>query len=144
MSDTPKTAEQALAALRERAAEHQAGSHEADREYGAGIIDAITALEPFLNLGQPGAVVAGQARPKVTKLQQEVLDLLKAGWELGVTSRLVERRVWMQKDGLGKGGETRKIRMSVFEALLAGNYLVRSDSSDTTTLVYVLAPGVNP
>jgi len=162
MSDKPTTAQQALEALRQRAAEHDASKHEADREYAAGIRDAITALEPFLKdvspdvvaylygtallhpddapVGEPDCEPLGRiqlvvkAPSKVTKLQQDVLDLLKAGWELGVTRRLVERRVWLQKDGLGKGGETRKIRLAVFDALVADKRIVRGESSDQATL----------
>ena len=48
MSDTHKTAQEALNYLRTRAAEHDTSRHEADQEYGAGIRDAITALEPAL------------------------------------------------------------------------------------------------
>lgn len=48
MSDTSTTAQEALVKLRERAAEHDSSKHEADQEYGAGIRDAITALEPAL------------------------------------------------------------------------------------------------
>lgn len=48
MSDTPTNAQEALVALRQRAAEHETSKHEPDREYAAGIRDAITALEPFL------------------------------------------------------------------------------------------------
>lgn len=78
----------------------------------------------------------------LSKTAQEVLTLLHSGWELGVTSRLVGRRVFIQEGGIGKGGESRKVREAAYEALMAGNYLVRSKDSDSTTTVFVAATGL--
>lgn len=140
MSDTPKTAQDALDALRQRAKEHESSPHEEYQQYAAGIRDAITALEPFIKdaLLQPGPTSTGAQ--KITKLQQDVLDKLRAGWELGATRSLIDRRVWLQKDGLGNGGESTKVRRAVFEALVAGKHIVRGESHHSSTLRYVLAP----
>lgn len=73
----------------------------------------------------------------LSKSAQEVLMLLQSGWELGVTSRLVERRVFIQHGGVGKGGESRKVREDVYQSLVTGNHLVRSTESNSTTAVYV-------
>ena len=78
----------------------------------------------------------------LSKTAQEVLTLLHSGWELGVTSRLAERRVFIQEGGIGKGGESRKVREAVYEALVTGNHLVRSKDSNSTTTVFVAATGV--
>lgn len=56
MNDAPNTAKQALEKLRERAKEHDASPHESYQEYAAGIRDAITALEPFLQQVAPEPV----------------------------------------------------------------------------------------
>lgn len=46
---------------------------------------------------------------KLTKNQQEVIDLLNTGWSLG-QSKTINGRDRLQKDGLGKGGETKDVR----------------------------------
>ena len=61
---------------------------------------------------------------KLTKLQQKVVDLMKAGWELGVsdhftTTSRMERYCWLQKNGLGKGGLTEKVNMNTLQALIS-------------------------
>lgn len=79
----------------------------------------------------------------LTKGAQEVLTLLQSGWELGVRSQLLGRRVFIQNGGIGKGGESRKVREAVYQALATGNHLVRSKDSNSTTTVYVAAKGVS-
>jgi hypothetical protein len=46
---------------------------------------------------------------KLTKAQQGAFDLMLAGWELGV-SKSLGGRCWLQKGGVGKGGESKTIR----------------------------------
>lgn len=53
---------------------------------------------------------------KLTKLQQEVIDYMKKGWELG-SSTAISSRSWLQKDGLGRGGETRNVNGNTVSAL---------------------------
>lgn len=70
----------------------------------------------------------------VTKGQQEILNLLNNGWELGVSDFMGEQRVSIQYGGIGKGGESRKIRKSVFDALLAANLIVRTRQKYPTVM----------
>lgn len=49
---------------------------------------------------------------KPSKAQQEILDLMANGWELGLCHGLAPR-YWLQKGGLGKGGEIKNIRSAV-------------------------------
>ena len=56
---------------------------------------------------------------KLTEVQQEVIDLMKAGWELGQNeSGAMNKRSWLQKDGLGRGGESKKISSATVQALI--------------------------
>jgi hypothetical protein len=72
---------------------------------------------------------------KLTKHQQETLDLLNSGWELGVSSSLTGGNVWLQENGVGKGGATKKVRRSVYEALREGGHIVRI-GEHTPTYIY--------
>jgi len=45
---------------------------------------------------------------KLSKVQLEVIRLMKEGWELGRSSGF-RPSWWLQKNGLGKGGETKRI-----------------------------------
>lgn len=49
---------------------------------------------------------------KISSKQTEVLRLMAAGWSLGVHAG-----VWLQRDGIGRGGPTLKVRKDVFGAL---------------------------
>ncbi len=53
---------------------------------------------------------------KLTKLMQEVIDLMKNGWELA-QSDTYEGRTWIQNGGAGKGGESRRVNANTFQAL---------------------------
>jgi hypothetical protein len=61
---------------------------------------------------------------KLTKAQQETLDLLRNGWELGVHESLGSVRIRIQHGGVGRGGEVRRVTKSVFDALLAAGRIV--------------------
>ena len=53
----------------------------------------------------------------------EALTLLATGeWEYGVDTSFMGR-AWIQKGGVGKGGETRDIRVSTHHALRRGGYI---------------------
>jgi len=50
---------------------------------------------------------------KISKIQLEILKLMKKGWELGKMFHTdLSVRFWLQKEGIGKGGETKEIRNS--------------------------------
>ncbi len=53
---------------------------------------------------------------KLSPTQELVLQRLSDGWALGAGSG-INSRVWMQKDGLGRGGETAKVSVATFTAL---------------------------
>lgn len=53
---------------------------------------------------------------KLSKRQQEVLDLMIAGWELG-KDMSAQGSAWLQKDGLGKGGAIVRVRQNTFYSL---------------------------
>lgn len=55
---------------------------------------------------------------KLSKVQQEIVDLMKEGWELGVSlSFSGNYSCRVQKDGLGNGGATKYFSVSTFKAL---------------------------
>ena len=59
---------------------------------------------------------------KLSKKQEEVVDLMKQGWELGsywinVSPSNMKIVYKLQKDGLGKGGESVKVNKKVMSSL---------------------------
>jgi hypothetical protein len=73
---------------------------------------------------------------KLTKAQQEVIDLMRQGWELGV-STTADGRWWLQKGGLGRGGETNNVNANTAHALLRAG-LIRSAGYSFPTQHYLL------
>ena len=53
---------------------------------------------------------------KLSKTQQHVIDLMESGWELGCSTTM-DGRCWLQKGGLGQGGETEDVRHNTVHAL---------------------------
>lgn len=53
---------------------------------------------------------------KMTKVQQEVVAMMRDGWELGVLT-VLDGRCWLQKGGCGKGGETKSVNNKTVAAL---------------------------
>lgn len=64
---------------------------------------------------------------KLTPIQQEVIDLMKQGWELG-GSMGIGSRSWLQKGGLGKGGESKEVKSSTVHTLEYLGYIERGES----------------
>ena len=54
---------------------------------------------------------------KLTRLQANVIDALKNGWELG-RSATSEGRWWLQQGGLGRGGKTIDVHTNTALALM--------------------------
>ena len=53
---------------------------------------------------------------KLTKTQQNVLDKMRDGWELGC-SHSFGMHCWLQKGALGEGGESEDVRYSTLSVL---------------------------
>lgn len=53
---------------------------------------------------------------KLSKTQKELIELMKNGWELG-HSQGMRSRAWLQKDGVGCGGECKDMSISTFHVL---------------------------
>ena len=53
---------------------------------------------------------------KLSQRQQEVLDLMNAGWELGLDIAF-HGQPWLQKGGLGRGGDSKRISHATLFAL---------------------------
>lgn len=60
--------------------------------------------------------------------QKEVIKLMREGWELGA-SKALTRRKWLQKDGIGKGGETKDVHTATFDKLYFSNLIYAPDYS---------------
>ncbi len=50
----------------------------------------------------------------LSKSQQLVIDKMKEGWELGSSTM---GRAWLQKNGLGRGGETMGVHRNTLHSL---------------------------
>ena len=53
---------------------------------------------------------------KLSKPQTNVINLMRKGWELGFNHSF-EGRSWLQKNGLGNGGQTEDVNANTFQAL---------------------------
>lgn len=53
---------------------------------------------------------------KLSKRQQELVDLMKSDWQLG-KSMGFSGRYWLQKGGCGKGGESKDVNANTAYAL---------------------------
>lgn len=60
---------------------------------------------------------------KLSEAQQHVVDLMKSGWQLGVSTDY-RGYSWIQKDGCGRGGETEDIHGNTVSALINKNIIV--------------------
>ena len=74
--------------------------------------------------------MAGSVR--LSKTQEEVVTLMREGWELGQTSGW-DHRAWLQKDGIGKGGPTKRVSSSTFHALWKKKVIVEKKRGYPTT-----------
>lgn len=60
-------------------------------------------------------------KSKLSEKQQKVIDLLRAGWELGLSPAFKPNHpshVWLQKGGLGNGGEAYEIDERTLSSLI--------------------------
>jgi hypothetical protein len=74
---------------------------------------------------------------KLTKVQKEVVELMKNNWQLGESSLYCKRRVWLQLNGIGKGGDHKKVSHSTF-AYLKNKNVIEIDQSKFPTSTYKL------
>lgn len=75
---------------------------------------------------------------KLSKAQGEVVRLMREGWELG-KSEGMSGGAWLQKNGVGRGGETKTISISTYLALytkriIAGEYTFPTSKYSLTEL----------
>jgi hypothetical protein len=77
---------------------------------------------------------------KLSKTQQDIIDLLVDGWEMG-WSRTLDGGVWIQKGGAGRGGESRKVNINTAKALLKMGQ-IRCVENGYPTARYRLTPNV--
>jgi hypothetical protein len=53
---------------------------------------------------------------KLSKTQYKVLQLMNEGWQLG-TDTFNKNRTWLQKNGIGHGGETFEVKQNTLNSL---------------------------
>jgi len=53
---------------------------------------------------------------KVSKVQLDILQKMNEGWELGM-GRGYNPSHWLQKNGLGRGGDTQNVKDNSFSSL---------------------------
>jgi len=54
---------------------------------------------------------------KLSKTQSTVIKLMREGWEMGRSTSFNDNRIWLQKNGIGRGGETFEVRFNTYSAL---------------------------
>ncbi len=57
---------------------------------------------------------------------KEILELMRNGWELGLSdaSRTNPRLFWLQKNGLCRGGEVKKVHASTAQSLIRKDLII--------------------
>lgn len=78
---------------------------------------------------------------KVTKKQAHVLQLMNEGWELGVSSSLTSH-IWLQQDGLGRGGNTEGVHTNTFKGLYTRRLIKQKTRSFPTRLWGLTEAGI--
>lgn len=53
------------------------------------------------------------SKTKLSPRQQRVIDLMTEGWELGKPVTF-NGRTWLQRDGVGRGGQTEDVHKATF------------------------------
>lgn len=70
--------------------------------------------------------------------KEQIIRLMKSGWELG---RSHNGRWWIQKDGLGSGGESNNVHANTARSLL-NNKIIKSKGYGFPSEQFILAGGV--
>ena len=73
---------------------------------------------------------------KLSKPEEEVLKLMSEGWDLCVSNSM-EARKWLQKNGCGRGDETKRVANAIFY-ILREKKLIFNPEYGFPTLVYYL------
>ncbi len=73
---------------------------------------------------------------KLSKVQAEVMALLNDGWQIGIG----DGRTWVQKGGVGKGGESRPITRPTANSLINLGLIIKVESDRWIIQKYDAAP----
>ncbi len=79
---------------------------------------------------------------KPTKKQLEILTLMKEGWEMGVSTGLTFH-AWIQKDGVGRGGDTVKLHGNTFSGLSHRGFIAPTERRFPTSIWILTETGRN-
>ena len=75
---------------------------------------------------------------KLSKAQQNVIDKMLDGWELG-WSHSWGRSCWLQKGHIGEGGKSEDVKCSTAEALFKRG-LIKQRNRVASVMIFELAP----
>ena len=73
----------------------------------------------------------------LSPVQTEIIKLMGEGWELGHYKQL-HPHVTIQKNGLGRGGDTKTVSFKTFELLLNKNIIFKTSAPKFKVDVYSL------
>lgn len=79
---------------------------------------------------------------KLTKAQERVVARMKEGWELGI-SLTMDGRVWLQKNGVGRGGETEMVHAATASALVKAGVIVCEKREFPTSKYHLARPAAD-
>jgi hypothetical protein len=77
---------------------------------------------------------------KITPAQQKIINMMNGGWNLG---RSHCGRSWLQKGGIGRGGEVLSVRSDVFLKLYKNGF-IKSSKWSFPTEEYILTKSEVP
>ena len=69
---------------------------------------------------------------KYSKAQQEVITLMNEGWELCSSNTMIGGS-WLQKNGCGNGGETKRVGTNTFFSLFKRKTIILFKNSFPTS-----------
>jgi hypothetical protein len=76
---------------------------------------------------------------KLSKLQTEIVELMRQGWHLG-WGQGYSPRAWLQRNGIGRGGPTKEVHLSTFLSLRHNRIVkLKPGESQFGTQEYILS-----
>lgn len=76
---------------------------------------------------------------KLSEKQKMVIQLMRDGWQLGFDR--LSNRSWLQKNGLGRGGETAEVKRSTLQSLRKHELIVNGGHKYPVTQLMLTEKG---
>lgn len=75
----------------------------------------------------------------LSEAQRRVIEKMRDGWGLGADRTFDGPKPWLQRNGVGKGGETERVATGTYHALRVRKIIVCEDERAFPTVTWKLA-----